>query len=418
MSRQRKNAAHDPAQRKDLRVMCDHIKGNHSTFEICRLNDQNIDDELMCQIARSLRFNVYMQCLQLNNNYITDEGVKELCRAIRGHPTLHTIRLGNNYLSDISVNAFVALMEKNKVLRELNLTNKWQPMGPSERNGGTTSKSLHPCISSAGAEKLASIFSMGCSLTALSLHDQRIGTSGAVSLFEALPKSMLLKLNIGCNQISDNVSAAIKICFSDPTCHLMELIMHGNELGDTVAASFSHCFAINKKLTTLDLSSNRIGGSGMQALASALLNNLTLAAFIVRGNPGDCAAVDEMMLIRDSRAVGSVVGTPRSGATTPMASSRNLFASSYSPGGEAGRSKSPSQRQLLMSPKAQDVESAAEDSIDPENEAKMKKMKERRLERIQANNRRFNVSEILYIIKHKFYYFMNTSTSLRNQGTC
>jgi hypothetical protein len=364
--------------------MCEHLKGNHSTFEVCRLNDENIDDEIMRQIARSLRFNVYLQCLQLNNNYITDEGVKELCRAIRGHPTLHTIRLGNNYLSDVCTNAFSALMEKNHVLRDLNLTNKWPSMHAHDDPLSAT-KACHPFISSAGAEKLANMLARGCSLTALSLHDQRILDTGAIAIFLALPKSNLLKLNIGSNQISDAVSGAIGTCLSSSACSLIELIMDGNYFGDAVAEEISRCFATNQKLITLDITDNRITDPGMRALASGVLKNRALGALLVRGNPGDIKVVEEAMKRKESKAPGSALVTPRSGPSTPIASSRSILSSPDA--------KSQLQRQLLMTPKSSLNSTTASDGYaDAENEAKLKKMKERRLDRIKANNRRFNVS--------------------------
>jgi hypothetical protein len=382
--------------------MCEHLKGNHSTFEICRLNDENIDDELVSQIARSLRFNVYLQCLQLNNNRITDEGVKELCRAIRGHPTLHTIRLGNNYLSDVSVNAFSALMEKNHVLRDLNLTNKWPPKHKDDDPLAAT-KAFHPFISSSGADKLASMLTRGCSLTALSLHDQRILDAGAIAIFHSLPKSKLLKLNIGSNQISDAASGALGACLSDPSCTLIELIMDGNNLADASAQELSLCFATNETLVTLDLTSNRINSPGMQALASGLLRNRALGALLVRGNPGDTNAVEKAMELRDSMAPGSAIPTSRSGASTPMASSG---LPPTSPG-----AKSPLQRQLLMTPNCLPKSAVPDGLVCIDDEVKIKKMRERRLERIQANNRRFNVSRPLAHTHISFEYLLHFSFS-------
>lgn len=284
---------HASEQRRRCIDICKRVKRNEGTMISCRLSSELMDDELVIRLCSSLRENTCLEKLMLHDNSITDKAILPLCRAIRVHPSLNSLWLGANQLSDQSAEYLSALVEKNNVIKDLNLSNKW----PVAR-WLDTEKLDHPHISEIGAIKFASALANCCGLTSLSLHDQRVRDRGAVALFEAIPHSSLVLLNVGKNEITDDACAAISSCLAAYCCPLREIFLDHNNIGNNGAVLISHGLSNNIGLFTLDLTANNIAEQGIEALYETLCINETMEAVMVRHNKYPGEVIESLMTER------------------------------------------------------------------------------------------------------------------------
>ena len=231
----------------------------------------------------------------LHDNSITDKALWPLCKAVRRHPSLNAIWIGKNQISDEGAAILALLIEKNHMIKELNLSNKW----PQLRWLKTEHRD-HPHVSYIGASKIASALATCAGLTSLSLHDQYIQDRGAIALFAAIPESNLVTLHIGKNEITDKCCSELSKCLTATFCPLRELFLDHNEIGDSGAVMIGRSLARNSRLYTLDLNSNRLGEQGMEALYESLFANSVLEALMVRNNMYSSDAVDSLMAERKS----------------------------------------------------------------------------------------------------------------------
>lgn len=159
-------------------------------------------------------------------------GVHEISLAARWHPSLHTIWLGGNQLTDECTKSICLLLKVNFVVKDINLSNKW----PRHTWTGAN-VDVFPHISAVGAQLLADRISRGCSLTSLTLADQRVRDEGAEDLFKSLRGSRLRCLNLMANELTDGCCEVLKACL---TCdqHLEKLVVSKNHFTDTGAGAY------------------------------------------------------------------------------------------------------------------------------------------------------------------------------------
>lgn len=270
---------HPSEQRRRFIDVCRRVKRNEGTMLSCRLSSEFISDQLVIRLCSSLRENTCLLHLMLHDNAITDASIQPLCKALRMHPSLNSLWLGANHLSDTSAEYLGSLIQKNSVIKDLNLSNKWP--NPHWKD---VEKRSHPHITHIGAERFASALANCCGLTSLSLNDQRVRDDGAVALFAAIPKSHLVMLNLGKNELTDECCTEISKCLTSTYCPLRELFLSHNMIGNKGAVLIGHGLCSNSSVYTLDLNSNRIEEQGMEALYEALCMNETVEALMVRNN--------------------------------------------------------------------------------------------------------------------------------------
>lgn len=184
-----------------------------------------VDADLRC-IAEALRMPHGLRCLSLEENAFGLDGVSAILDALSVNPgTLLELRLGKNKLKDPSVISIA-----NTIMTT--------PLGLKVIDLGDNG------ITKLGCEALCNaLVSKECSLIEVSLHSNQLEADSGIALAKAIRSAILKHLHLGYNQ-----------------------------LRDAGATQLARCIPITSTLTTLDLTSNRIGPQGGQELARALMS--------------------------------------------------------------------------------------------------------------------------------------------------
>ncbi|CAH3176506.1 unnamed protein product, partial [Porites evermanni] len=200
----------------------DCIEKNTPFPESANVHVEMIGPEGGSALAKALRFNCTLTYLDLQYNNIGDSGAAALGEALRTNTTLKELYLKDNKIGEIGSEALGKGLQSNRTLTHLNLE-------------------CNHDIGDSGASAIAkALQSRGSKLTWLDLSLNKISSSGATSISEALcVNSSLTHLGLGSNKInSSGASAIAKSLQSNRT--LIHLDLGGNEIGDSGAKEFAH----------------------------------------------------------------------------------------------------------------------------------------------------------------------------------
>ena len=281
------------AKRKHYMEYNQRLLKSDSHLVHARLSSEAIDDTIIKILEKGLLNNKVLQYLSLHNNIITDEGIEILCNSLKFHPTLHTIWLGANRYTDIGIRSISQLLLYNKNIIELNLSNRW----PSEI-WHKNEYDLHPHITYIGIQYISKILNKGyCSLTSLSLANQRIGDDGAISLFNSLKSCYLRALNLKSNQLTNKCCIELRTAL-ETNPFLERLILSYNKISDEGAINIAYSIAQNTKLHLLDISYNNIAEKGLDGLYLCLQYNTTIKSLITIKNNYNDNRAEELVATR------------------------------------------------------------------------------------------------------------------------
>ena len=201
-------------------------------------------------LAEALRFNCTLTYLDLQYNNIGDRGAAALGEVLRTNTTLKELYLAANKIGETGSEALGKGLQSNRTLTHLNLH-------------------FNHCIGDSGAAAIAKALQIrGTKLTRLDLGFNKISSSGATSISEALcVNSCLTHLGLRCNKINSSGAATIaKSLQSNRT--LIHLDLRSNEFGDSGAKEFAHALRNhNNMLGFLDLDDNcSISSVGIESL--------------------------------------------------------------------------------------------------------------------------------------------------------
>ena len=201
-------------------------------------------------LAKALRFNCTVTYLDLQYNNIGDIGAAALGEVLRTNTTLKELYLKDNKIGETGSEALGKGLQSNRSLTYLNLN-------------------FNHCIGDSGAAAIAKALQIrGTKLTRLDLGFNKISSSGATSISEALcVNSSLTHLGLWSNKINSSGAATIaKSLRSNRT--LIHLDLRSNEIGDSGAKEFAHALRNhNNTLGFLDLGDNcSISSVGIESL--------------------------------------------------------------------------------------------------------------------------------------------------------
>ncbi len=266
---------HTTQKRKTIMTICSRLKRNDGLLVRARLNSEDIDDQLVSQLAKSMKHNIYLQHLMLHDNAITDIGVNELTQGARWHPSLHTLWLGANQISDLGARYVSDLCRRNHNIKIVNISNRW----PKGGNKDDVRTALHPHITSIGAECFAKSLRKCCGLTSLCLADQRVRDVGASAIYEALKVCNIRNLSLKGNEITDASCSMLRICL-EGNPRLEKLDISKNAIGDKGTAEIALGLCKNTILQALNLANNVIDIEGMNRLCECTVKNHTLSTLL------------------------------------------------------------------------------------------------------------------------------------------
>ena len=273
------------------------------------------------------RFNTLrvFECLRCQ---LLDNELETLIQALAGHSKLGKIDLGGNKLGERGINALAALLNPNSTLADLNLfdcsindegavvfadalgrncTLKKLNLGG---NGNITAsgwnaifthlqsphsvlenlKLSNNSIDNTAAILLGNTLTSNTHLKALSFSNIRTSAfEGWRSIFEALesPRCVLQELDIGCNNLRDEVVTHLANSLSS-NCVLSSLLLHQN--GSVTSSGWSSFSSVlhnpNSELEKIDLGYNSIDDDAVVSFANSLVNNNKLKELFLDGDWG------------------------------------------------------------------------------------------------------------------------------------
>ncbi|XP_078087474.1 NACHT, LRR and PYD domains-containing protein 3-like isoform X2 [Mustelus asterias] len=216
--------------------------------------------------------------LDLQNCYIQCEGLQRL------EPVLHkcvVLRLGMNDLHDSGVKQLLAVL-CNPICRI-------QELGLEEN-----------ILTDCGAKDLVSALNTNQSLTYLNLNNNKLGDTGVKLLSEALrnpdckvqklwladcgltascaedlaftlsKNQSLIELNLSSNKLGDSGVKNLSAALASPDCRIQKLLLNEVGLTSSCAKNLVSALNANPHLTDLNLGYNKLGDSGVKQLSVAL----------------------------------------------------------------------------------------------------------------------------------------------------
>ena len=239
-------------------------------------------------VAEVIRTSHTLTHLSLRNAAISDLGAINLANALESNCTLTHLILGRNRINGLGATALACCLRKNRTLQYVDL---------SVNDGGDSV-----------AQQLAVGLQSNCSLTCLDLSHlyedftrsilsedsgkirytqvrcELIGPSGALSLARVFRLNRTLtSLDLTYNKIADSGAATLGEALQSNCC-LNQLYLCGNAIGDFGAACLGKGLNSNHTLTRLCLTENVIGDQGAEALGNGLRSNGKLTHLDLQSN--------------------------------------------------------------------------------------------------------------------------------------
>ena len=244
-------------------------------------------------LAKALKSNAVLTSLNLSSNNIGNYGAKEIAEALRsGKAVLTSLNLFDNRIGPEGANAIAdALGSGSAVLTTLDLSGN-QLCGIDPKGEGT--------YDATGIRAIADALKSGKALTDLDLSGNQLcgidirhggGTyhaTGIQALADALGSgsAVLTSLNLSSNRIGKDGAEAIADALRSGKAVLTDLNLRNNNIGKDGAEAIADALR-SSKVNNLNLSLNEIGDNGAVAIAAALksgdtvLTDLNLARNII-----------------------------------------------------------------------------------------------------------------------------------------
>lgn len=227
---------------------------NDGRVDMCK---QVVGDTFIGNFTESVTGNSNIRHFLLGNNVVGDTGAQAIARMIQHRSEdnpIDTLYLAGNCFSANGAKSLANALKNNHTAKSLWL--KRNPLGAG------------------GVIYLAEMLRENHSLSTLDLVNTNTGDKGVIALFDALRdntglKTLYLDANAitvkGCQAIADY----FEYCKSKNKAGLSGLFLGVNRIGDAGAEIIANAISGYKHLVRLDLSSNRIQQTGLQAVLQA-----------------------------------------------------------------------------------------------------------------------------------------------------
>jgi len=302
------------------------LKRSKTSFLKISLDANRISDMVGQELVDSLLGHTNLECLSLGDNEINIQTCSALSKLLTSTNTkLAEINLENNHINDEATSILTNALNKNKVLKKLNLSfncditqQGWQIFSTCMQQGGsiietlnisstnisnqgisalgsslignTTLKTLDlydinnngtPLINSVGwSSFFACIQSPSSALQQVDLRYSSIDEGGLLVLADALTKSSKVRML----DVSQNLHISVEIWKSffsrlgNAFFSLEELYAQGNNITDEAVAEISHALVGNNTLKTVSLGDLfPIGKTGWEFVRHLLCNQSSIS---------------------------------------------------------------------------------------------------------------------------------------------
>ncbi|XP_072330252.1 NACHT, LRR and PYD domains-containing protein 14-like isoform X2 [Scyliorhinus torazame] len=243
-------------------------------------------------LALILTNNRMLSSLNLSNNNLGDRGIRLLSVGLKNPQSrMQKLNLSNNNLSIGSWEEIVSVLIINQTLRELNVSNN--RMGEAGlRTLSTALKDPRCKLQKLGLNNTSTLdFGMmgsyleetgivilsdvlkdsNCTLKALELAKNCLTQKNYEEIASAIRiNHTLTHLDLSSNVIQDSGMNALSLALMDKSCSIQSLLLTDTKLTPTCCEKLASVLVTNQTLRELDLSMNKLGDSGVCALSTAL----------------------------------------------------------------------------------------------------------------------------------------------------
>lgn len=247
-----------------------------------------------------------LETLDLTGCEFTGAGCAVLCSALERNDSVRVLKLGWNPLGRQGGLALADMLRYNDRIEELGLCNTGLDMCSMVQIMAVLRE--HPSLRSVDLQKAilfsreddttmhgAALVGSNRCLVSLNLANTCVGDHGVDALVRALPSNETLKhLLLKNNHIGPVGAVAFAGLLKSPHCALWTLDLSANRVGDDGAEAMGEALAENTVLRCLDLATNRIGDRGLTAIAKGMSINSSLSALRLWGNDFPAASSETM----------------------------------------------------------------------------------------------------------------------------
>jgi Ran GTPase-activating protein (RanGAP) involved in mRNA processing and transport len=261
--------------------------------------------------------------------HIDDAGARALATTLGTHPTITKFDMSHNLVGDAgAADVATLLVSRNAVITEMYVDdNRIGDAGTAALATSLQNDNRHierftlrsNRLGDAGAAALALMLRTNTILKHLHVATNRIGLAGTIALAQSLGAVNvdLQTLELANNQIGDagvrHIAVSLnwgrfcdgkgqKECFEEPV--MCKWVPDLIEVATAEPCTQILSAATANKLQTLDLSANRITGSGIQPLASMVAVDTVMSTFVLDNNDlGDVGGVHLGAVLRTNAAI-------------------------------------------------------------------------------------------------------------------
>ena len=263
--------------------------------------DGNLTQSIARELIASANENtsgITISKLSLSGNPVQDsgeDGLSHLCQALATNTSLVELNLRNCSLHEACGPALCHMLETNKTLTSLDLSDNHFPIFSHnvvgvakglKNNHSLKCLKLSWCQLRDGMESLADCLLVNDSLEELQLNGNTISPEAAYVFCDVLKrKRTLKKLNVSGCRLPDEALRSLAFAL-EVNSSLEELSLNGNIISLVAARDFSGMLKHNRTLKKLIVSYCRLTDEKMKPLASALEANTTLEELDLSYNSG------------------------------------------------------------------------------------------------------------------------------------
>ena len=233
---------------------------NNPCLQSLDLSGNNLQSSAIV-IFQALKEISSIKHLLLNDNNMSEEVVHDLADVIRNNICLEALALLGNNLKSSSVVILRALTEISTL-----------------KNLDISSNNMTGVV----ADELANVIKHNTSLEILVLSNNNLGSSAVVVLEALKDISTLQILHLGDNNLSEAVVDDLAVVIRNNT-HLKELYLFNNKLQSSCTVILQ-ALKRNSNLKKLNLKGNNMTGKVVYDLADVITNNTGLEALLLGGN--------------------------------------------------------------------------------------------------------------------------------------
>ena len=261
---------------------------NNTNLQILNLNSNDMDGQVVEDLANVIRNNSSLQSLDLGNNNLGPCATKIL-QALKENCNIRTLNLANNKMTSQVAEDLASVIKKSTDLTELNLsTNGLKSSAAIVFKALQENVNLRKLYMNSNlmtkevVEDLANVIEKNLYLAELYLSDNCFKSSAVVILNALKENNKLRKLYLNKNLMTEMVAEDLA-CVIKKNVDLEELGISDNELKSSTTLILQ-ALEGNSKLKGLNLNGNSITGQVAENIVGVIKNNPNLEALYLSDN--------------------------------------------------------------------------------------------------------------------------------------